>query len=150
MCGCLLHAPYCRPGLQPRHVPWLGIEPVTLWFVRQCSVHWATPARLTVDLDDIFLMNNGVAYILYACLQSIYLSLSVSSNFLHVWWLKDCSVRDLKFKKISQWLSKNSVMMESVYHFFIWWVTLLVSKFFFLIQDHKDFLLCIFLEMLCL
>ena len=20
------------PGLQPRHVPWLGIEPVTLWF----------------------------------------------------------------------------------------------------------------------
>ena len=21
-----------RPGLQPRHVPWLGIEPATLWF----------------------------------------------------------------------------------------------------------------------
>ena len=26
MCGCLL----CAPGLQPRHVPWVGIEPVTL------------------------------------------------------------------------------------------------------------------------
>ena len=21
MCGCLLHSPYCGPGLQPRHVP---------------------------------------------------------------------------------------------------------------------------------
>ena len=27
MCGCLLHTPYWRPGPQPRHVPWLEIEP---------------------------------------------------------------------------------------------------------------------------
>ena len=27
------------------HVPWLGIEPVTLSFAGQCSVHWATTAR---------------------------------------------------------------------------------------------------------
>ena len=33
------------PGLQPRHVPWLGIEPETLWFTGQHSIHWATPAR---------------------------------------------------------------------------------------------------------
>ena len=33
------------PFLQPRHVPWLGLEPVTLWFGGQCSIHWATPAR---------------------------------------------------------------------------------------------------------
>ena len=45
MCGCLLSAPYWGPGLQPRHVPWLGIKLVTLWFSGQCSVHWATPAR---------------------------------------------------------------------------------------------------------
>ena len=32
MCGCFLHAPYWGLGLQPRHVPWLGIKPVTLWF----------------------------------------------------------------------------------------------------------------------
>ena len=32
ICGCLSHTPYWGPGLQPRHVPWLGIEPVTLWF----------------------------------------------------------------------------------------------------------------------
>ena len=39
MCGCLLCAPYWGPGLQPRHVPWLGIEPVTHWFTGQHSIH---------------------------------------------------------------------------------------------------------------
>ena len=33
------------PGLQPRHVPWLGIEPVTFLFAGCCSIHWATAAR---------------------------------------------------------------------------------------------------------
>ena len=33
MCGCLLRGPHWGPGLQPRHVPWLGIELVTLWFI---------------------------------------------------------------------------------------------------------------------
>ena len=32
MCGCLSGAPYWGPGPQTRHMPWLGIEPVTLWF----------------------------------------------------------------------------------------------------------------------
>ena len=45
VCGCLLHAPYWGPGLQPRHVRWLGIEPATLWFTSWHSIHWATPAR---------------------------------------------------------------------------------------------------------
>ena len=45
MCGCLSHIPYWEPGLQPRPVPWLGIEPVTLWFTGRWSIHWATPAR---------------------------------------------------------------------------------------------------------
>ena len=30
MCGCFSHAPYWGPGPQPRDVPLLGIEPVTL------------------------------------------------------------------------------------------------------------------------
>ena len=30
MCDCLSHAPNLGPGLQPRHVPQLGIEPATL------------------------------------------------------------------------------------------------------------------------
>ena len=29
MCGCLSHAPYWASGPQHRHVPWLGIKPVT-------------------------------------------------------------------------------------------------------------------------
>ena len=45
LCGCLLSAPYWRPGPQPRHVTWLGIELATFWFAGLCSVHWATPAR---------------------------------------------------------------------------------------------------------
>ena len=43
--GCLSHAPSWRPGLQPRHVPRLGIEPATFWFSGRHSIHWATPAR---------------------------------------------------------------------------------------------------------
>ena len=33
------------PTLQLRHVSWVGIEPVTLWFAGLHSIHWATPAR---------------------------------------------------------------------------------------------------------
>ena len=46
----LLAHPYWGPGPQPRHVPWLGIEPVTLCFTGWHSIHWATPARA---LDSI-------------------------------------------------------------------------------------------------
>ena len=47
MCGCHSHAPvYWGPGPQPRHVLWLGMEPVTLWFADQCLIHWATPSRV--------------------------------------------------------------------------------------------------------
>ena len=44
-CGCLSHTPHLGPGLQLRHVPWLGIEPATLWFPGGRSIHGATPAR---------------------------------------------------------------------------------------------------------
>ena len=33
-----------KPGLQPRHVPQLGIELATIWFAGQRSIHRATPA----------------------------------------------------------------------------------------------------------
>ena len=45
MCGCLSSTPYWGPGRQPRHVPWLGIEPATVWFTSWYSIYWAPPAR---------------------------------------------------------------------------------------------------------
>ena len=36
---------WVRDDLQPRHVPWLGIKPVTRRSAGWCSIHWATPAR---------------------------------------------------------------------------------------------------------
>ena len=46
---CLVasHATFWGSGPQPKHVPWLGIEPATLWFTGWCSIHWATQARAT-------------------------------------------------------------------------------------------------------
>ena len=46
--SCLSQAPNCRPGPQPRHVPWLGIEPATLWFPGRHTIRWTTPARATI------------------------------------------------------------------------------------------------------
>ena len=66
MCGCLSHAPYWGPGLQPRHVPWLGIELETLWFTGRHPIHWATPARAIILLT-VFLM----LYFLYPCDYSV-------------------------------------------------------------------------------
>ena len=43
-----------EPGPQPRHVPWLGMEPPTLWFTGPCSIHWAIPARAQFYFDCTF------------------------------------------------------------------------------------------------
>ena len=48
ICGYLSCAPNWGSGLQPRHVPWLGIKPATLWLAGPCSIHWATPARAQI------------------------------------------------------------------------------------------------------
>ena len=58
MCGCLSCTPHWAPGPQPRHVPWMGIKLVTLWFTGWHSVHWATPARpLFSFLNFIFFVD---------------------------------------------------------------------------------------------
>ena len=41
--------PLTCPLLQPRQVPWLGIEPVTLWFTGLHSIHCTTPARAYIS-----------------------------------------------------------------------------------------------------
>ena len=45
-----LARPYWGPDPQPRHVPWLGIELVTLWFTGRHSIHRGTPARANFAL----------------------------------------------------------------------------------------------------
>ena len=62
----LICAPYWGPGLKPRPVPWLGIEPVTFWFLSWHSVPWATPARATW-----WVLNLG--------------SVGVSNVYMHTW-----------------------------------------------------------------
>ena len=71
MCGCPPHAPHWGPGLQPRHMPWPGIKPVTLWFTGQCSIHWATPARATVDFQAEHIIIFKIGCIL--CLENRHL-----------------------------------------------------------------------------
>ena len=57
MCGCLLRTPYWGPGLQLRHVPWLGIEPVTLWFAACAqSTELHQPVLFIYFKDFIYLL----------------------------------------------------------------------------------------------
>ena len=59
--------PYWGPGLQSRHVLWLGIKPVTLWFAEQHSTHWATPARDHVHiiyLNSVILTPAQLTYLI--------------------------------------------------------------------------------------
>ena len=49
MCGCISHVPHWGPGPQHRHMPWLGIEPVTPCFARWHSIYWAILARAVYD-----------------------------------------------------------------------------------------------------
>ena len=47
--GCLSCASHQGPGLQPRQVPWLGIEPETLWFAacaQSTALHQPGPVFL--------------------------------------------------------------------------------------------------------
>ena len=41
---------------KPRHVPWLGIKPATLWFSGWHSIHWATLARAVLLVLFLFLV----------------------------------------------------------------------------------------------
>ena len=48
-CVVASHAPPTGDlAWQPRHVLWLGIEPATLWFAGWHSIHWTTPARVSL------------------------------------------------------------------------------------------------------
>ena len=68
-CSCLSYTPNWGPGLKPRHVSLLGIEPVTFQFTGWWSVHWTTPARAhfsTLNDEQHYLWNN-LHFILFLC-----------------------------------------------------------------------------------
>ena len=48
----LSHAPSLGPGLPPRHMPSVGIEPVTFRFAGHRSIHIATSARAKTSYLD--------------------------------------------------------------------------------------------------
>ena len=60
MCGCLSHGPRWRPGPRPRHVPWLGIELVTLWFsVHAQSTELHQSGQQSYDFTVYFVSNSS-------------------------------------------------------------------------------------------
>ena len=64
--SCLLHTTNQGPGPQPRHVPWLGIEPVTFQFTSWHSSHWAIPARASSGiLEPLFLPSELFNFTVY-------------------------------------------------------------------------------------
>ena len=65
ICGCLSSAPYWWPRRQPRHVTWLGIKPVTLWFTGLCSLHWAIPARAQLSNIQYNIVNYSYHVVYY-------------------------------------------------------------------------------------
>ena len=73
VCGCLLHTPCWGPGLQPRHVPWPGIKPETLWFEGRHSIHWATPARADLEFQSNYL----TSYSLFQYILKIFVNIWV-------------------------------------------------------------------------
>ena len=52
--------PNWGPGLQPQHVPWLGIELVTLRFTDRRSIHWATPVKV-----PLIFRGTSIGFLLY-------------------------------------------------------------------------------------
>ena len=47
--SCLSYTPQLGTEPATRYVPWPGIEPVSLCFVRQCLTNWATPIRAQMN-----------------------------------------------------------------------------------------------------
>ena len=88
------HAPYWGPGPKPRHVPWLGIKPVTFWFTGLYSVHWAIPAsaitlnHASIKCVDFFtrlsLCSGHLFYYFLSNWEIKFLNCEVSLNNSHI------------------------------------------------------------------
>ena len=110
MCGCLSHAPNQGPDPQPRHVPWLGIEPVTIRFAGRQSVPWAAPARAEQnDFNRSIMVKIGKFNITHCYLTRI-LSSHFARSSTSVFSYKTRSGRGAAFHRR---LSLSSVVWDS-------------------------------------
>ena len=80
VCGCFSCAPYWGPGPQPRHVLWLGIQLVALWFPGRCSIHWATPARACTKF--LYVLQSVEMYFLFVCFFDFSANSLISTKLL--------------------------------------------------------------------
>ena len=81
MYGCLLRTPYWGPGLQTRHVSWLGIKLVTLWLAGCLSIRWATSARASVRFLLTWSVSSFHSYFPFTCGSD--LEISHACSFWH-------------------------------------------------------------------
>ena len=74
----LMHPPL-GTGWQPRHVPWLGIEPATLWFAGWHSILWATLARAELIFFCSFFINELKELFLYSWNNPLFITMIIYS-----------------------------------------------------------------------
>ena len=65
MCDCVSRTPYWGPGPRSKHVPWLEIEPGTIWFTGWRSIHWAIPVRAKFFFNVVNVVFSFLAVIQY-------------------------------------------------------------------------------------
>ena len=109
MCGCVLHAPHWGAGPQPRHVPWLGIEPPTLQFTGWHSIHWTTPDRAG-DMFQFLSIYLGVG--LLSHLVRSYQTVFHSS---HATYIPTSNVEGWNFSIFS-----STLVIIYLFHYTIW------------------------------
>ena len=103
VCGCLSQALNWRPDLQPRHVPWLGIEPVTLW-----STGWHLIHEPHQPLGYVKLNNEKYVLLLWWCLALSNLAPWSSEN-----WRKLCYVTCFKMKNLKKMESSMTSKLKA-------------------------------------
>ena len=137
MSGCLSRAPFWGPDLQPRHVPWLGIEPATLWFAGPHTVHWATPARAETFSKKIVFSDISIN------MEFLQIDISVDmmllKSLLLVFTYKFCWLhvsQDSQNRKTNIWEGIDTFFKLTFPDF---WISKLIYTFFSLIT-HLDIL----------